>query len=158
MRAIELRCLELLDQRTRTLADLERSPRLATILAEQRRREDEQRHAAAQAESARNKRLTEGLAAIDRALSSDDLDHAQHRGLWSNACFVAIEQRGWSESRRAAPLPGRGVIWARPRPDAPFEVVSSLDTPQWQPGQTVRDQLARRAPLLKAPSTRTRAA
>ena len=226
LRVLELRGLEFISVRTRMLEELERSPGLAHILAEQRRRDDEEQRSALDAEAARARRLAEGIAAIDRSLSGDDLDGAQRMqtkleeefaddaelrrrseiirwrmrrrlaepaedvlrgvtplllrdepervmtrlariethvlpeniarrvfGLWSNACVRAVEQRGWYEPRRAAPMPSRGVVWARPQLGGPYQVVSSLNTPQWQAGQTVPEQLARRAPLLRAASS-----
>ena len=35
-------------------------------------------------------------------------------------------------------------------PGAPYEVVSALDEPAWQPGQVVPERTATRAPLLRA--------
>jgi hypothetical protein len=71
-------------------------------------------------------------------------------GLWSNACFRVVEQRRWHEPRRAAPITSRGAVWARPELGAPYEVVSSLDEPRWRPGETVPEEIAVKAPPLKA--------
>jgi hypothetical protein len=59
-------------------------------------------------------------------------------GLWSNACAQLVEQRGWSEPHRLAPATSRGVVFARPMPQGPYEVLSALGSPEWQPGQTVK--------------------
>ncbi|HET6316539.1 MAG TPA: hypothetical protein VFG86_08785, partial [Chloroflexota bacterium] len=73
-------------------------------------------------------------------------------GLWSNACYRIVAQRGWHEARRHAPCVSRGTVWARPTPGAPYQVVSSLDEPAWQTGQPVPERTALRAPLLRAAS------
>jgi hypothetical protein len=77
-------------------------------------------------------------------------------GLWSNACFRVVQQRGWHEPRRAAPITSRGAVWARPELGAPYEIVSSLDEPRWRPGDTVAEHIATKAPPLKAGTTQSR--
>ena len=59
-------------------------------------------------------------------------------GLWSNACARLVEQRAWHEPYRYAPATSRGVVFARPTPQGPYEVLSALGLPDWQPGQTVK--------------------
>jgi hypothetical protein len=59
-------------------------------------------------------------------------------GLWSNACARLVEQRGWHEPHRYAPATSRGVVFARPTPQGPYEVLSALGSSDWQPGQTVK--------------------
>jgi hypothetical protein len=78
-RAIELQCMELLAERRRAAQKLAGRPQLARVLAERQRQADEQIEAARRAESERADRLATGLAAVDAALSSDDLDHARAR-------------------------------------------------------------------------------
>jgi hypothetical protein len=62
-------------------------------------------------------------------------------GVWSNACYGLVQQRGWFSPRRYAPFIGRGMIFARPTVDGPDTVVSSLGMPEWQPGTLVEDPL-----------------
>jgi len=66
-------------------------------------------------------------------------------GLWSNACAQLVGQRGWHEPYRYAPATSRGVVFARPTPQGPYEVVSALGSPDWQPGQRVAGSLPRGA-------------
>lgn len=61
-------------------------------------------------------------------------------GLWSNACYRVVQQRGWLEPKRHAPFSSRGMIHARPMSDGPATTVSSLGMPEWRPGDVVRDQ------------------
>ena len=89
------------------------------------------------------------LAELHTSALPDDLARRVF-GLWSNACFRVVQLRGWHEPHREAPLPSRGAVWARPELDAPWKVVSSLDEPKWQPGQTVPERIAVKAPLLEA--------
>jgi hypothetical protein len=77
-------------------------------------------------------------------------------GLWSNACFRAVQQRGWHEPRREAPITSRGTVWARPEPDASYRVVSSLDEPKWHVGDAVPDHIATKPPALRVGLTRRR--
>jgi len=77
-------------------------------------------------------------------------------GLWSNACFRAVQQRGWQEPRREAPVTSRGTVWARPEKDGPYRVVSSLDEPKWRVGDRVPEHIATRAPVLRDGPTRRR--
>jgi hypothetical protein len=53
-------------------------------------------------------------------------------------CAHLVEQRGWSEPHRLASATSRGVVFARPTPQGPYQVVSVLASPDWQPGQTVK--------------------
>jgi len=61
-------------------------------------------------------------------------------GLWSNACYRVVQQRGWLEPKRHAPFSSRGMIHARPMSDGPATTVSSLGMPEWRPGDVVKDQ------------------
>jgi hypothetical protein len=61
-------------------------------------------------------------------------------GLWSNACARVVQQRGWHAPRRYAPATSRGVIFARPTPGEPFQVVSVLGLTDWRPGELVTAQ------------------
>jgi len=61
-------------------------------------------------------------------------------GLWSNACYSVVQQRGWHNPERYAPLTSRGMVYARPTPDGPDTVVSSLGMPEWRPADVVTDQ------------------
>jgi len=75
-------------------------------------------------------------------------------GLWSNACFKLVQQRGWHEPRRHAPATSRGMIFGRPTPEAPDTVLSSLGLPEWRPGDLVTDRRVLRAsrPLEPSPA------
>jgi hypothetical protein len=222
-RPVELRCTELLAERTRKIEELASGPYLARVLAERQRVADEQRDHARRVETERAERISTVLAAVDHALGRDDLDDA-HRlidpltrqfpndadvrrkvdivqwrlrnwltapaeaalrdvsrrplrndaeaalarlaelrtsglpndlarrvfGLWSNASYRVVQQRGWHEPRREAPHTSRGAVWARPEPGGPYEVVSSLDDPNWRPGQLVPEPIACKAPLMNA--------
>jgi len=64
-------------------------------------------------------------------------------GLWSNACAQLIQQRGWHQPYRYAPATSRSVVFARSAPEGPYEVVSALGSPDWQPGQLVVGSLPR---------------
>jgi hypothetical protein len=66
-------------------------------------------------------------------------------GLWSNACARLVDQRGWHEPYRYVPATSRGVVFARPMHHGPYEVVSALGSPDWQPGQRVAGSLPRGA-------------
>jgi len=66
-------------------------------------------------------------------------------GLWSNACAQLVQQRGWHEPYRYAPATSRGVVFARVTQGGPYEVVSALGSPEWQPGQLVVGSLPRGA-------------
>ena len=61
-------------------------------------------------------------------------------GLWSNASGRVVQQRGWLEPRRYAPATSRGMVFARPTPDAAYEVVSVLGLTDWKPGDIVKSQ------------------
>ena len=76
-RALELRCIELLAERTRAAEELVTRPELARALAERQRLVDEQRTAAQILEAERATRLSAGLVAVDRALGRDELDEAE---------------------------------------------------------------------------------
>ena len=89
------------------------------------------------------------LAELHTSALPDDMARRVF-GLWSNACFRVVQLRGWHEPHREAPLPSRGAVWARPELGAPWEVVSSLDEPKWQPGHIVPERIAVKAPLLEA--------
>ena len=60
-------------------------------------------------------------------------------GVWSNACYRVIQDRGWQAPRRYAPFVSRGMIFARPTPDGPETTVSSLGMLEWRPGDEVTD-------------------
>ncbi len=66
-------------------------------------------------------------------------------GLWSNACYLVVQQRGWLEPKRYAPLTSRGMVHARPTSDGPATTVSSLGMPEWRPGDVVDDKRVLRA-------------
>jgi hypothetical protein len=61
-------------------------------------------------------------------------------GVWSNACYSVVQQRGWQNPQRYAPFTSRGMVYARPTPAGPDTVVSSLGMPEWQPADVVTDQ------------------
>jgi hypothetical protein len=78
-------------------------------------------------------------------------------GLWSNACYLVVQQRGWLEPKRHAPLTSRGMVHARPTSDGPATTVSSLGMPEWRPGDVVDDKRVLRAsrPLELPKTTRS---
>ena len=84
-------------------------------------------------------------AAVARlaALSMDNLPEELGRrafGLWSNACYLLVQQRGWHNPKRYARATSRGIAFASPTPEAPQTVVSSLGLPDWRPGDIVVDR------------------
>jgi hypothetical protein len=84
-------------------------------------------------------------AAVARlaALSMDNLPEELGRrafGLWSNACYLLVQQRGWHNPKRYARATSRGIAFASPTPEAPQTVVSSLGLPDWRPGDIVADR------------------
>jgi hypothetical protein len=59
-------------------------------------------------------------------------------GEWAAACARVCRRRGYAEPLRYAPLPGRGAVLARERPNGDYVVLSALGMgPRWQPGATV---------------------
>jgi len=84
------------------------------------------------------------LASVQMDGLPDDLARRVF-GLWSNACAQLVQQRGWHEPYRYAPATSRGVVFARSTPEGPYEVVSALGSPEWQPGQLVVGSLPRGA-------------
>jgi hypothetical protein len=60
-------------------------------------------------------------------------------GLWTNACYRVVEQRGWHDPKRYAPFTSHGIVIAQPAPGEPETVVSSLGLPDWKPGDVVQD-------------------
>lgn len=59
-------------------------------------------------------------------------------GVWSNACYHLVRQRGWHEPLRYSPATSRGVVLARRTPEGPYEVVSTLGMgPDWRVGDEV---------------------
>jgi hypothetical protein len=77
-------------------------------------------------------------------------------GLWSNACAQAVAQRGWHEPHRDAAATSRGIVFARPTPDAPYQVVSVLGVTDWKPGDVVDDErILRRARALELRASRS---
>ena len=59
-------------------------------------------------------------------------------GEWAAACARVCRRRGYAEPLRYAPLPGRGAVLARERPDGDYVVLSALGMgPRWRPGATV---------------------
>ena len=75
-RQLELRCVEMLAQRTREVQELASRPQLSRVLAERRRLAETRREAARAAESERASRLAHGLEALDAALKADELEQA----------------------------------------------------------------------------------
>jgi hypothetical protein len=75
-------------------------------------------------------------------------------GLWSNACYRLVELRGWHDPKRHAPFTSRGMVIARPTPEGPDTIVSSLGMPEWRPDDLVTDVRVLRAsrPLKPAPA------
>jgi hypothetical protein len=227
-RAAELRCTQVLAERTRLAQELASRPHVARAVAERRRLAEEQREAALRRETDLAARLTQGLADVDAALRSSDLERAQalvgalvaefpqdqqvrvkadvvrwrsrrrlvapaeealeaitrrpYRGnpeaiiarltavaidglpedlarrvfgLWSNACAQAVVQRGWHEPHRDAPQKSRGMVFARPTPEASHQVVSALGVGDWKPGDVVDDEhILRRARPLELRASR----
>ncbi len=84
------------------------------------------------------------LAEINMDGLPDDLARRVF-GLWSNACARAVQQRGWLEPRRHAPLTSRGMVFARPTADDSNRVASVLGVSDYQPGDPVTDQRVIRA-------------
>jgi hypothetical protein len=78
-RALELACLELLAARRRSTHELASSPSIARMLTERQRRADERAEADRVARQGRVARLADGLAAVDAALSANELDLANER-------------------------------------------------------------------------------
>ena len=76
-RAVELRCTELLAERTRAVEELASRPRLSRLLTERERRAEARREAARRARAERTERLSRGLATVDQMLGRDELDEAQ---------------------------------------------------------------------------------
>jgi hypothetical protein len=76
-RAAELACTELLAERTRASDELASRPHLARVIADQRRREQEQVEAARRAEEERSARLAHGLTAARAELEAGNLDEAR---------------------------------------------------------------------------------
>src|SRR5262249_41402651 len=76
-RTAELACAELLAERTRAADELASRPYLARVIADQRRREQEQAEAARRAEEERAARLAQGLAAARQELATGSLDEAR---------------------------------------------------------------------------------
>ena len=72
------------------------------------------------------------LAGVQMDGQPDDLARRVF-GLWSNACARLVDQRGWHEPYPRAPA--GGVVFARPTPQGPYEVVSELGSPDWQAGR-----------------------
>ena len=59
-------------------------------------------------------------------------------GVWSNACYQVVQQRGWHAPLRYSSATSRGVVLARREQDSTYEVVSALGMgPEWQAGQPV---------------------
>jgi hypothetical protein len=76
-RAAELACAELLAERTRAADELASRPHLARVVADRRRREQEQAEAVRRAEQERAARLADGIAAARQALTAGRLDEAR---------------------------------------------------------------------------------
>jgi hypothetical protein len=76
-RAAELACAELLAERTRAADQLASRPHLARVIADQRRRQQEQAEAARRAGEERTARLAQGLAATRAELAAGNLDEAR---------------------------------------------------------------------------------
>jgi len=59
-------------------------------------------------------------------------------GVWSNACYQLVQQRGWLEPRRYSSSTSRGVALARRTAEDPYEVVSALGMgSDWRVGDSV---------------------
>jgi hypothetical protein len=223
-RAAEVACAELLAERTRAADELANRPHLARVIADQRRREEEQADASRRADEERATRLADGIAAARSALAGGRLDEARQLlaplardfptddqlqsvldvvrwraqqmlvgpaqsalreirgrvlrddpqraiarladvkieglpedlarqvfGVWSNACFQFVQQRGWHEPLRYSVVTSRGAIMVRHTADSPHEVLSALGMgPEWYAGKVVTDEDLLRAarPLL----------
>jgi len=78
-------------------------------------------------------------------------------GLWSNACYHVVQQRGWFDPKRHAPFTSRGMVHARPTSEGAATTVSSLGMPEWNPGDVVTDKWVLKAsrPLVPARPTRS---
>jgi len=76
-RTAELMCTQLLAERTRAAEELASRPHLARVVAERRRREQEQAEAAERAEAERTARLANGIAAAKQAHRDGRLDDAR---------------------------------------------------------------------------------
>ncbi len=76
-RTAELMCTQLLAERTRAGEELASRPHLARVVAERRRREQEQAEAAERAEAERTARLANGIAAAKQAHRAGRLDDAR---------------------------------------------------------------------------------
>jgi hypothetical protein len=87
------------------------------------------------------RRCPEEAIACLEALELDGLPADLSRqvfGEWAAACSRVCRRRGYAEPLRYAPLPGRGAVLARERPDADYVVLSALGMgPRWRPGATV---------------------
>lgn len=67
-------------------------------------------------------------------------------GVWSNACWHLVQQRGWHEPQRYSPATSRGAVLARRTPESPDEVVSCVGMgPTWHVGDVVTDARILRA-------------
>jgi hypothetical protein len=63
---------------------------------------------------------------------------AQRFGTWARACARWCEQRGLHAPLRYAPVPGRGAVFARERPDGPYVLVSAIGMDErWRAGDVV---------------------
>jgi len=218
-RAAELACAELLAERTRAADELASRPHLARVIADRRRREEQQAEAARRAEEERAARLANGIAAARQALTAGRLDEARQLlaplardfpsndqvqsvldivkwqaqqvvvgpaqealretrgrvlrddpdwalgrlaavqidglpemlarqvfGVWSNACYALVQQRGWHAPQRYSAATSRGAVLARRAPEGPAEVVSCLGMgPTWHVGDVVTDARILRA-------------
>jgi hypothetical protein len=223
-RAAEVACAELLAERTRAVDELASRPYLARVIADQRRREQEQANVARRADEERATRLSDGIAAARSALADGRVDEARQLlvplardfptndqvqsvldvvrwraqqtvvgpaqsalrdirgrvlrddpecaiarladvkidglpeelarqvfGVWSNACFQLVQQRGWHEPLRYSVVTSRGAVLVRHTADSPHEVLSALGMgPDWYAGKVVTDEHVLRAarPLL----------
>jgi hypothetical protein len=223
-RAAEVACAELMAERTRAADELASRPYLARVIADQRRREQEQADVARRADEERGARLSDGIAAARSALADGRMDEARQLlaplardfptndqvqsvldvvrwraqqmvvgpaqsalrdirgrvlrddpdgaiarladvkidglpeelarqvfGVWSNACFQLIQQRGWHEPLRYSVVTSRGAVLVRHSTDSPHEVLSAVGMgPDWYIGKVVTDERLLRVarPLL----------
>jgi len=76
-RAAELACAALLAERTRAADELASRPHLARVIADRRRREQEQAQVARRAEEERAARLADGIAAARQMLTAGRVDEAR---------------------------------------------------------------------------------
>ncbi len=152
-RAAELNVTQLLADRTRELEELAARPHLARALADRQRHAEQQAEAAQRAEAERVVRrpyrddpgaVMARLADLNTENLPEDLARRVF-GLWSNACYLVVQQRGWLEPKRYAQLTSRGMVHARPTSDGPATTVSSLGMPEWRPGDVVDDKRVLRA-------------